>query len=86
MSGAWISAHLKLSVLACVIVFDSTPARKHEALSIGAYVTRMSQNGFGVEWYELDPPPLRELLHPHAFPRNAGTEVTEYSNTLTLGD
>jgi hypothetical protein len=67
-SGAWIRARLNLSVLARVmIVFDSTPARKHEAPSIDAYVTRTSRDGFGVEWYELDPPSLGELLHPHAF-------------------
>jgi hypothetical protein len=86
VSGAWIRAHLNLSVLARVtIVIDSTPARKHEAPLIGAYVTRTSREGFGVAWYELDPPLFSELLHPHAFHRNAGTEVTEYPNTPTLG-
>ncbi|MGA2564613.1 MAG: PilZ domain-containing protein [Steroidobacteraceae bacterium] len=85
VSGAWIRTRLKLSVLAgVVIVFDSTPARKHEALSIDAYVTRTSREGFGVEWYELDPPSLSELLHPNAFRDNAGSGVTEYSNTPTL--
>jgi hypothetical protein len=74
LSGAWIRAHLNLSVLSRVmVVLDSTPARKHEAPSIGAYVTRTSRDGFGVEWYELDPPPFHELLHPQASPRNAGS-------------
>lgn len=86
VSGAWIRARLNLSVLARVmIVLDSTPARKHEAPSIGAYVTRTSRDGFGVEWYELDPPSLSELLHPHPFPGNAGSGVPEYSNTPSPG-
>lgn len=86
MSGAWISAHLNLPLLAHVmVILDSTHARKHEAPSIGAYVTRTSREGFGVEWYELDPAPFGDLLHPHAFPRNAGSEVAEYSNTPTQG-
>jgi len=76
VSGAWIRASLNLSVLARVmVVFDSAPARKHEALSIGAYVTRTSRGGFGVEWHELDPPSLSELLHPQAFPSSAGGGV-----------
>lgn len=53
MSGAWIRAHLNLAVLSRVmVVLDSTPARKHEALSIGPYVTRTSREGFGVQWYK----------------------------------
>jgi len=81
MSGAWIRARLTLPVLSRVIVvLDSTPERKHEGTSLGAYVTRTTREGFGVEWCELDPPFFSHLLHPHAYPGNAGSAVTEYSN------
>jgi hypothetical protein len=53
---------------------------QHEPASLGAYLTRTTREGFGVEWYELDPPCFRDLLHPHAFAWNAGGAVTEYSN------
>lgn len=67
VSGAWIAARLNLPVLARVmIVPSSTLVRRQEALSIEAYVSRTSQEGFGVEWHELDPPAFSELLHPHA--------------------
>jgi hypothetical protein len=86
MSGAWIRAHLNLSVLSRVmIILDSSPAGKQQPSSIGAYVTRTSREGFGVEWYELDPPSLSKLLHPAAFPGNAGSEVAEYPNTPAQG-
>jgi hypothetical protein len=86
MSGAWIRAHLNLSVLSRVmVILDSSPAGKQETSSIGAYVTRTSREGFGVEWYELDPPAFSNLLHPAAFPGNAGGEVTEYPNTAPQG-
>jgi len=85
MSGAWIRAPLTLTVLSRVIVIiDSTPARKHEAASLGAYVTRTTREGIGVEWYELDPPCFSDLLHPHAFPGNAGDAATEYSSTASV--
>lgn len=54
-SGAWISTSLTLQVLSRVIVIlDATQARTHEAPSLGAYVTRATLDGFGVEWEELD--------------------------------
>jgi len=86
MSGAWIRARPTLPVLSRVIVIiDSTPTRKHDATSLGAYVTRTSREGFGIEWYELDPPCFGDLLHPHVFPGNAGSAVTEYSNASSVG-
>jgi hypothetical protein len=85
-SGAWIRARLTLRVLSRIIVIiDSTLARKCEAASLGAYVTRTTREGFGVEWHELDPPCFSDLLHPHAFPGNAGSTVAEYSNTSSVG-
>jgi hypothetical protein len=65
MSGAWIRARLNISVLTRVMVLlTSSPAQKHETHSIGAYVTRTSQEGFGVEWDELAPSCLAELVQP----------------------
>src|SRR5580658_6981773 len=50
MSGAWIRARLTVPVLSRVIVvIDSAPAPKHEGASLGAYVTRTTREGFGVE-------------------------------------
>jgi hypothetical protein len=86
MSGAWIRARLTVPVLSRVIVvIDSAPAPKHEGASLGAYVTRTTREGFGVEWYELDPPCFGDLLHPHAFPGNAGSADTAYANTASVG-
>jgi hypothetical protein len=82
MSGAWIRARLTLPMFSRVIVIiDSPPARKHEAASLGAYVTRTTREGFGVEWYELDPPLFVDLLHSHVCLGNADSAVTECSNT-----
>jgi hypothetical protein len=84
MSGAWIRAQLNLPVFSRVmVVLDPSPAQEYDAASIGAYVTRTSREGFAVEWYELDPPGLSKLLHPHAFSGNAGSDDTEYSNAPT---
>ena len=85
MSGAWIKARLNLSVLSRVILVLDSTARKQETSSLGAYVTRTTRDGFGVEWYELDPPCFSDLLHPHAFSGNVSSAVTEYSNTASVG-
>jgi hypothetical protein len=86
MSGAWIRTRLSLSVLSRVIVMlDSIPGRIHEAASLGAYVTRTSREGFGLEWYELDPPCFGDLLHSNAFAASAGGAVAEYSDTSSPG-
>ena len=84
VSGAWIRTRLDLSALSRVMLaFDPIPVLKHEGSSVGAYVTRTSREGFGVEWYELDPPFLSELLPFHALRTIAGSGVLEYSNSST---
>jgi hypothetical protein len=86
MSGAWIRARLTLPVLSRVIVIvHSSQARKHEAASLGAYVTRTTREGFGVEWCELDPPSFGHLLHPHAFAGNARGAVPDYTGCAPEG-
>jgi hypothetical protein len=66
MTGAWIRARLNMAVLTRVmVVLISAPAQKHETHSIGAYVTRTSEEGFGVEWDELAPSSLGGLVQAH---------------------
>src|SRR5580658_7084828 len=56
MSGAWIGVHMDLPVLAHVmVVFESAPVGQRDKPSVGAYVTCTSEEGIGIEWYELDP-------------------------------
>jgi len=81
VSGAWIRARSNLPLLARVmLVVDSPVALEHRQTGIGAYVTRTSQEGFGVEWYELDPVPFHGLLHPRALPNLSS--IADFLETL----
>jgi len=44
------------------VVFKSQPGLKQDDASVSAYVTRVSDDGIGVEWCEFAPPAVAELL------------------------
>jgi hypothetical protein len=63
LSGAHIQAVLDMRLLGRVEIGIVIPAQPRlEAPSIGAYVTRIHDLGFGVEWCEFAPPAVRDLL------------------------
>jgi hypothetical protein len=63
MSGVWIRTNLKPPVLARAhISFDSAQWFGHVAATVPAYVMRQDSHGVGLEWCELAPPKVNELL------------------------
>ncbi len=63
VSGASIKADFDLRPLSRIeVVVDTVPRARCEAPSIGAYVTRVSKDGIGIEWCEFAPPVITELL------------------------
>jgi hypothetical protein len=44
------------------VVFKSRPGLKQDDESVSAYVTRVGDDGIGVEWCEYAPPAVAELL------------------------
>jgi hypothetical protein len=75
VSGAHLVVDLDLRLPSRVEIVVVLPYRsKHEAPAIYGYVTRRHRDGFGIEWCEFAPVPVRELLrsavrHPYASPR-----------------
>jgi hypothetical protein len=75
VSGAHLAVDVDLRPLARVEIVVVLPYRsKHEAPTIYGYVTRRHRDGFGLEWCEFAPVPVRDLLrsavrHPYASPR-----------------
>jgi hypothetical protein len=74
VSGAHLAVDLDLRLLSRVEIVVVLPYRsKHQAPAIYGYVTRRHRDGFGIEWCEFAPVPVRDLLHsavrhPYAAP------------------
>ncbi len=63
ISGAWISGEFDLPPLArAMIVFDLRAGATPEPMPIACYVTRVRSQGIGVEWRELAPQIISDLL------------------------
>ncbi len=67
-SGALIAvAHLQLYSLIHVVIQYSGSSNKNDE-AIAAYVTRLDDDGAGVEWCEFAPPTVAELLQSSTAP------------------
>ena len=63
ISGAWISGRFDLPPLArAVIVFDFSLGGVRESLPIACFVARVRAEGIGVEWRELAPQIVSDLM------------------------
>ena len=63
ISGAWISGRFDLPPLArAFIVFDFSLGGVREALPIACFVARVRAEGMGVEWRELAPQIVSDLM------------------------
>src|SRR5579862_6038153 len=63
ISGAWISGRFELPPLArALVVFDFAIAGQREQLPIACYVARVRADGIGVEWRELAPQIVSDLI------------------------
>jgi hypothetical protein len=63
ISGAWISGRFDLPTLArAFVVFDFSLGGLREALPIACFVARVRAQGMGVEWRELAPQIVSDLM------------------------
>jgi hypothetical protein len=63
ISGAWISGKFDLPPLArAFVIFDFALGGQHEQLPIACYVARVRPEGIGVEWRELAPQIVSDLI------------------------
>lgn len=62
MSGAFVETQLLVPLLACVHIEFDLPSWPATRYSIPGYVMRQDENGIGIEWIELAPFAVRELL------------------------
>lgn len=63
ISGAWISGRFDLPPLArAFVVFDFSLGELREALPIACFVARVRAQGMGVEWRELAPQIVSDLM------------------------
>ena len=63
ISGAWISGRFDLQPLArALVIFDLSVGGNPEPLPIACYVARVRAEGIGVEWRELAPQIVSDLL------------------------
>ncbi len=63
ISGAWISGRFDLPPLArAFVVFDFSVGGVREALPIACFVARVRPEGMGVEWRELAPQIVSDLM------------------------
>jgi PilZ domain-containing protein len=63
ISGAWISGKFDLPSLArAFVVFDLALFGQHEPMPIACYVARVRPEGIGVEWRELAPQIVSDLI------------------------
>jgi hypothetical protein len=64
LSGGFLHTAVALRVLAQIqIVIDFSLRPRHDAPVIAAYVTRLNEEGFGIEWCEFAPRTIIEILH-----------------------
>ncbi|HEY6453029.1 MAG TPA: hypothetical protein VIX87_10570 [Steroidobacteraceae bacterium] len=63
ISGAWISGAFNLPPLArALVIFDLSIAGQQETLPLACYVARVCPEGMGVEWRELAPQIVSDLM------------------------
>jgi hypothetical protein len=63
ISGAWISGKFDLQPLArALVIFDLSVGGNPEPLPIACYIARVRAEGIGVEWRELAPQIVSDLL------------------------
>jgi hypothetical protein len=63
ISGAWITGRFDLPPLArAFVVFDFSVGGVREALPIACFVARVRPEGMGVEWRELAPQIVSDLM------------------------
>lgn len=62
VSGAFLRISLPVDALNSIAIELLSPNQKRSGLAIEAYVARRTENGVGIEWKELGPPLVRQLL------------------------
>jgi hypothetical protein len=63
VSGAWICGRFDLPPLArAIVVFDLDLGGTSESMPIACYVVRVRPEGIGVEWRELAPQMVSDLM------------------------
>jgi hypothetical protein len=63
ISGAWISGNFDLPPLArAIVIFDLGIGGVQETLPLACYVARVLRGGMGVEWRELAPQIVSDLM------------------------
>lgn len=63
LSGAYIEASAALPLLARIeVVCGPVRSDRAECPGVPAYVTRVGRSGVGVEWFELAPATIRQLI------------------------
>jgi len=63
ISGAWVSGRFDLPPLArAFVVFELVTGGMHEILPIACFVARVRPEGIGVEWRELAPQIVSDLM------------------------
>ena len=63
VSGARVKGNLDARLLSRIqVTLALPPGPKHDSSVIEAYVARKYKDGFGIEWCEFAPGPVRELL------------------------
>jgi hypothetical protein len=78
ISGAWISGRFDLPPLArAFVVFDLVLGGQPEQLPIACYVARVRPDGIGVEWRELAPQIVSDLMLFAAAPAPPQNRVAE---------
>ena len=83
ISGAWIAGRFDLPPLArAFVVFDLAIAGQREQLPIACYVARVRPDGIGVEWRELAPQIVSDLMLFAAAPLMAQSVATEPESSM----
>ena len=81
VSGAWISGRFDLPPLArAFVVFNLAPGGTRESMPIACFVARVRPEGIGVEWRELSPQIVSDLMlfaGGAQAPRNAPVSAPE---------
>ncbi len=78
ISGAWITGRFDLPPLArAFVVFDLVLGGQSEQLPIACYVARVRPDGIGVEWRELAPQIVSDLMLFAAAPAPPRNQLTE---------
>jgi hypothetical protein len=85
ISGAWISGSFDLPPMArAFVVFDFSIAGQPEPLPIACYVARVRPQGIGVEWRELAPQIVSDLILFAAPPQQPRPAPAEQSPPAAL--